>query len=155
MKPMTYPEQGGMRAQTKFGQTPGRPGENSRWEDWVPWYVFNTTWSWQDPGEPGCTWIELLIHFENETNTRVRARGKHEELETVANLVDSFKRRFQMVVSANTAPQHGPMFGAMSRKGARLMPMGIKTVAGGIRAGPALDPEQAKALNRGLAMYRG
>ena len=35
------------------------------------------------------------------------------------------------------------------------MPMGIKTVVGGIRVGPVLNQEQAKALNRGLAMYRG
>ena len=101
------------------------------------------------PGQPGATWLELLIDFELDKGIRVphtlEARSSIVPVESpaVAALVRTFRLLFQDVLSSRFHPETAAAFGPKNARGSRLRPLAVSTALAAAGVVPLLPRGRA------------
>ena len=130
------------------------PRDEDPWQEWMRYFIGHHKWI-ETQGETGITWIELLVLFEVATGKQVRVKGRMEEELTVDMLTRAYKKKFLEEVRKHVPQDQRELFEAPLKASARLHQVGIRTVAGGIRARPVLDQSTEAAVNTAILRYRG
>ena len=112
-------------------------------------YIDELQWADAPPGQPGATWLELLIDFELDKGIRVphtlEARSSIVPVEApaVAAIVRTFRLLFKDVLSSRFHPETAAAFGPKNARGSRLRPLAVSTALAAAGVVPLLPRGRA------------